>query len=142
MKKYFYQLQFDDFQCGWKDILEEARRDYPEGKIIVDDYGHRKDETIFDPVGCYNKLKEEYTRCSIRFKEILDKGFNVHDIKELLKLELMMYYLVCDYAMDDDYLDYTCFDPADIPALDTMLKDEFFSSYYYYSDYDKYKIFK
>ena len=97
---YLFEKELTDFPCGWNRDVNHVREHF----------------------------KELYQNYAKKMKDIFNKGVIAEDIKELLKLEKILFMLIIDWngALEEVFFDFETYDnelPACIP------NNEFFDLY-------------
>jgi len=75
-KQYFYQVEFDTFECGWQEELTDAIEKYPGGFML----GEKCDtkQYFYSPYLYYLRLKEIYNKCAARMKYIIENDMYIN----------------------------------------------------------------
>ena len=143
MNKKFYQMNITDFKCGWEETLQQAQKDFPNGTVMkLQDYVPSEEISIFyNPVGTYNKIIERWSTLCIEVKAIVDGGIKIEDLPKLLQLEILIYDLVLEYMLDQEYETFVNYKPKEFEDITPDFYDVYLEKDCFGLDIQEYKMF-
>lgn len=137
-----YEMSLSDFDCGWQDMLDEAKVKYSNGEIMVHEYfdgnKEKKEVYYFNPVKYFDLLNNEFEKAKSELRDILDKGISVENISRLIYLDISLAKIVSEYEFDDG--DFSCLSETEDLKFKDFIEIDGFDFQQYFEIQDERKL--
>lgn len=103
MARYLWDLQLEDFACGWQNIYDEAAENFPMGKHIewTATNGTLVREWI-DPVQTYELMKKTFSNYKSQAQDIVQNLGEIeigYGFTQLLNFDVALFNLLIDWHL-------------------------------------------
>lgn len=104
MARYLWDLNIEDFQCGWQSIYNEAAKSFPNGKHI--EWTATNGELVrewIDPVQTYDLMKKTFSNYKKHAQDILQNLYGMEirsGFTQLLNIDVALYNLLIEWHLE------------------------------------------